>query len=797
MRKLFLCFILLCIASIACFGQLYVNYAEALQKSIYFYDAQKCGFTGTNRLEWRGACHLEDYKIPLDAAHTNLTAAFISSNKSILDPDGDGFMDLHGGLHDCGDHPIFGLPGAFAASTLAWGLIEYKQAFIDAGQYDHMIEVLKYIMDRYNRCTFKDGNGNVIAFCYQTGDGSIDHAFWGPPELQDVDSLRMIGQAGVSYPRPGWFAFADKPGSDVCAETAASLAAMYLIMKDTDATYANTCLTNAKALYAFAVKYRGCADSGGYYGSTYDSDDMSWAAVWLYEATGTMTYIDDIMKQDASGNFTGYMKKILGFKGDTWVNIWVHCWDAVWSGMFVKLSILFPTNADYDFWARWNLEFWSGGQVRHKDDTTGNGTYLQYTPGGFGVINTWGSARYNTAAQICALIYGKHNNRTDFAAWAKTQMDYIMGKNPINVSYIVGYGNNPAHHPHHRAAHGSFTNSMDDPPEHRHTLWGALASGPDGQDVHKDDVKEYSYNEVGVDYNAGMVGALAGLYDSYGRATGDKPLANFPPPESNDVKQFWMDAKLEQENAERTQVTLRINATPIHAPIGITGLSCRYFFNISEQIAAGMDITGVNMQVYYDEMASRYGGAVTASGPFAWDAANNIYYYEFAWDHGAVIGSRELQFGLFSLMGPDNKAHWDPTNDYSRQGITTSYTDAQYVPFYHDGILVYGAEPGGSSVTPGPTATPVATPEPTVPGTPVPTQATTPAPTANGLPGDVNNSGAVDIVDALLVAQYYVGLTPANFNTAVADVNCSGAIDIVDALRIAQYYVGLITSLSC
>jgi hypothetical protein len=59
--------------------------------------------------------------------------------------------------------------------------------------------------------------------------------------------------------------------------------------------------------------------------------------------------------------------------------------------------------------------------------------------------------------------------------------------------------------------------------------------------------------------------------------------------------------------------------------------------------------------------------------------------------------------------------------------------------------------------------------------------------------GDVNGNGSVDIVDALLVAQYYVGLAPAGFIASNADVNCSGTVDIVDALMIAQYYVGLIT----
>jgi hypothetical protein len=59
--------------------------------------------------------------------------------------------------------------------------------------------------------------------------------------------------------------------------------------------------------------------------------------------------------------------------------------------------------------------------------------------------------------------------------------------------------------------------------------------------------------------------------------------------------------------------------------------------------------------------------------------------------------------------------------------------------------------------------------------------------------GDTNHSGGIDIVDALLVAQKYVGLNPSNFDASLADVNGSGGTDIVDALLIAQYYVGLIT----
>jgi len=60
--------------------------------------------------------------------------------------------------------------------------------------------------------------------------------------------------------------------------------------------------------------------------------------------------------------------------------------------------------------------------------------------------------------------------------------------------------------------------------------------------------------------------------------------------------------------------------------------------------------------------------------------------------------------------------------------------------------------------------------------------------------GDVNGDNVINIVDALMVAQYTVGLSPNSFTAAAADVNNSNSINIVDALMIAQYYVGLIST---
>ena len=100
-----------------------------------------------------------------------------------------------------------------------------------------------------------------------------------------------------------------------------------------------------------------------------------------------------------------------------------------------------------------------------------------------------------------------------------------------------------------------------------------------------------------------------------------------------------------------------------------------------------------------------------------------------------------------------------------------------------------------STIAPTPTTVPTPTPTPTTVPTPTPTPEFTSE--SEGIPGDVNNDNSVNVVDALLVAQYYVGIIPSIFNPDNADVDCSSAINIVDALLIARYYVGLITSFPC
>ena len=795
------------------------NFAKALQMSLYFYDANKCGYGITDgNLEWRGDCHVEDAKVPLkpmgeDFKGTNLSQEFIDKNKDILDPDGDGTIDVSGGMHDAGDCVKFCLPGSYAASTLGWGYYEFRDAYVDSGQQWHIEDILHWFNDYYLKCTYFDENGDILAFCYQVGEGNIDHNYWLTPELQNENLL--------DYARPAYFATEETPASDMCAGVSASLAVNYLNFKDTEPEYAKQSLETAIKMYDFAVKTHTEEDDcvvtslgydGGFYTSSYDYDELAWAAVWLYECTGNYDYIEDIIRVDETVTgemgahpYTGYLKRIIKDTGNCWQNIWVHCWDTVWGGVFAKLAPITNTRRDWYIF-RWNLEYWAGMRpadaenaefdvtvTGHKyfglDDTLWNtsitadeieslsevdGAWLAKTPAGFSMLNEYGSARYDTAAQLEALVDAKETGDYTFADWSKGQMEYIMGDNPMNRAYIVGYDlENGASHPHHRASHGSKTLNMDEPADQTHVLWGALVGGPDSDDYHRDETKDYIYNEVAVDYNAGFVGACAGLYKYYGKARGDKPLENFPPREESmkgEINEFYITARAVQENTARSQIEVMVYNDTSIPPRYVDNIKCRYFFDISELIKAGQTVDDVQVDIFYDEENANTDGKsfATISKPVKWND-DGMYYVEISWKGCEFYGKRVFHFGLIADMDENYETNWNPDNDYSRQGIILSEDElllTEYIPVYVDDKLVWGEEPPSDG---------------------------------NILYGDANLDGNVDIADAVAVSAY-VGdsknnsLEPQGLLNGDVQSNGNG-LNANDALAIQQYLANIVKKL--
>ena len=157
------------------------NYAEALQKALFFYEAQRSGrLPASNRVEWRGDSGLRD--------------------------GADVGLDLTGGWYDAGDHVKFGFPMAASATMLAWGVVEYRSAYDQAGQLDAAAR-----QPQVGHRLLHQGAPAANELYGQVGTGGADHAWWGPAEVMPMDASRLqdrrtaaADRTSPAKPRPRW-----------------------------------------------------------------------------------------------------------------------------------------------------------------------------------------------------------------------------------------------------------------------------------------------------------------------------------------------------------------------------------------------------------------------------------------------------------------------------------------------------------------------------------------------------------------------------------------------------------------
>ncbi|SFU53964.1 endoglucanase Cel9M [Clostridium sp. DSM 8431] len=425
------------------------EYKTALKDSVNFYDANKCGKEVAN-----------------DNVFSWRGPCHLNDGKNLG-------IDLTGGYHDAGDCVKFGLPQSYSASVMGWALYEFKDGFKKAGAYNKQLGQLKYFTDYIIKCHYADGK-----FVYQVGDGDQDHNYWGAPENeQDGPTLRQSVRIADSA----------HSASDVLGESTAALALMYLNYKDKDSAYAEKCLKEAKELYEMGKANPGRNDLYNFYVSGSYSDDMAWGATWLYEATKDQSYLNEA-------------KQFL-VKENPWLESnWTMCWNDMKVPTVLKLYEI-TKDATYKKAIEYNLNYWEND--------------LRPVKGGIKIRDDWGSLRYTAAESMLALVYNKINPSSALTNFASSQINYILGDNPDKMSYQVGFGNKWPQHAHHRAANGydkeKDANYKTLP--NKYVLTGALVGGPKGDGTFKDELDEYTYTEVALDYNAGWVGALAGYVE--------------------------------------------------------------------------------------------------------------------------------------------------------------------------------------------------------------------------------------------------------------------------------------------
>jgi len=610
-----------------------LNYAEALQKSLFFYDAQRAGKLPTGfRINWRG-----------DSAMTD---------GSDVD------VDLTGGYFDAGDHVKFGLPMMSSMTLLAWGGIEYDAGYRTSGQRAWLLGAVRWGADWIIKA---HPSANVLYG--QVGTGSLDHSYWGPAETMTMS-------------RPSYAVTAAKPGSELAGEGAAALAAASILFQSDDPAYAATLLTHARQLYDFAYTYRGTytaaiPDAANYYNSYSGyNDELVWGAAWLYRATGDATYL-----QKAESLYAQYYTNATLH--------WTHNWDDKTYGATVLLAELTGKAVYLTAAEKW-LNYWTVGD---------NGAKIATTPGGLAFLDQWGSLRYAENTALLAFIYGDkvRDIGTRYHDFAAKQVDYALGANPAGHSYVVGFGVNPPRNPHHRTSHGSWANDITNPVNNRHVLYGALVGGPSSASdtAYTDDRTNYQTNEVALDYNSGFTGALARMVQE----KGGTPLAGFPTPETPD-NEFFVEASINQQGAGFTEIRALLNNRSAFPAGGSAFLSFRYYVDLTETLAAGYTPAQVTVTSNYNQGAKLsalqpydvarklYYVNVDFTGTLIVPGSSSTY-------------RKEVQFRL-SLPSGAPAAAWNPANDFSYQGLATGNANTALttrMPVYQESQRLSGTEP--------------------------------------------------------------------------------------------------------
>lgn len=571
-----------------------------------------------------------------------------------LNDGSDAGLDLTGGLYDAGDNAKFNLPMAYTSTMLAWSVYEDKDAYEKSGQLEYALGNIKWICDYLIKCHPED---NV--YYYQVGDGNADHSWWGPCEVMQMN-------------RPSFKVDASNPGSAVVGEAAAALAACAAVYKDIDADYSELCLSHAKSLYEFAESTKsdaGYTAANGFYNSWSGwNDELAWAAAWLHIATGDGSWLDKAKSYASQCKIDPH---------------WTLCWDDKGLG---ALCLIAKLTGEKSAPLEESLDWWCSG--------------ITTSPKGLAWLDQWGSLRYATTAAMLAASYSESDacssdKAEKYMEFCERQVNYALGSS--GRSYVVGFGENPPEHPHHRTSQGSWADNMNEPASHRHVLFGALVGGPDASDGYTDTVSDYNKNEVADDYNAGFTGALAKMYKKYGGQT----LKDFGAVEPVGEEMF-VEYKINATGEGFTEIKAMVyNQSAWPARVG-KELELRYFVNLSEVSDPG----AVNVNFNYNDGA-KFGGI------YEWDKDNGIYYVSIDFSDALIYPGgqsaykKEVQFRM-SASG------WNAENDPSFAELKgtngSELIRAESVGLYERGKLVFGKEPDGTAGT-----TPI-TPSESVPG---------------------------------------------------------------------------------
>ncbi|KAJ6743345.1 ENDO-14-BETA-GLUCANASE [Salix viminalis] len=257
------------------------------------------------------------------------------------------------------------------------------------------------------------------------------------------------------------------PGTEIAAETSAAMAASSIVFRHTNRTYSRRLLNKAKLLFEFAKTHK----------KTFDGECPFYCSY-----SGYNLYFEGV-------------KDLESYKKDADSFICSVLPDSPYHQVYIS----------------------PGGMINLRDGA--NTQYVTSTAFLFSVYSDI-LAKHGQKVQ-CG------NQEFDSArlmAFAKQQIDYLLGSNPEKRSYMVGFGQNPPVQAHHRGASvpvmstntivncgTSFANWFNKDAPNPHELTGAFVGGPDRFDNFVDKRWDSSKTEPCTYVNSISVGVLAKL----------------------------------------------------------------------------------------------------------------------------------------------------------------------------------------------------------------------------------------------------------------------------------------------
>ncbi|MDG4798658.1 glycoside hydrolase family 9 protein [Micromonospora sp. WMMD1082] len=417
-------------------------------------------------------------------------------------------LDVRGGWYDAGDHGKYVVNGGIATYQLLSTFERTKNAATagfgaalgdgtlrvperDNGVPD-VLDEARWELEFLLRMQVPAGNPLAGMAHHKIHDRNWTGL---PLQPEDDDELREL------HP----------PSTAATLNLAAVAAQCARLFAPYDTAFAQRCGTAAKTAYTAAkanpTRYASPTDGNG--GGAYSDDDVTdefyWAAVELYLTTGERTYLTDLT---ASPHHTGDVFDVRGF-----------AWPSVAALGRLDLATV-PNGLPAAELTRIRASVTAAADDYLAE--IGRQAYGLPMPGDPGSYFWGGNGNVINNAIVLATAFDLTREER-YRDGAVQTMDYILGRNALNISYVTGWGEHAAKNQHSRIFGNQLDPSLPNPPA------GSLAGGPNAalQDpfaeqllagcapmfCYVDDIASYATNEVAINWNSALAWLASFLAD--------------------------------------------------------------------------------------------------------------------------------------------------------------------------------------------------------------------------------------------------------------------------------------------